>query len=200
MKHRDRKKLLTKERLTDAALRLFMERGYEATRVDDIAAEVEVVPRTFFRYFCSKDDCLLHWYDIVEKVTLGNLRSRPAGEGVVTALIAMFAETIHDLVAQQRIAAVLIALTAQSPALRERLTVIRERHQRDIAHVLARRLPREDADVAEMVAAAVCAAHHYAVDRWAAAGGTRNVREYTEPTLATVRDLLAAIDEKFVLR
>lgn len=200
MKHRERKKLRTKERLTEAALRLFMERGYEATRVDDIVAEVEVVPRTFFRYFGSKDDCLFHWYDMVEEVTLENLRARPAGEGVVTSLIAMYSDTVHALIAEQRIAIALITLTAQSRALHERLSIVRQRHQRDVARLLAQRLSSDDADIAAMVTAAVCAAHNRAVERWAADGGRRDVQEYVETAMATVRQLLAALDEKFVLQ
>lgn len=200
MKHRERKKLRTKEQLTEAALRLFVERGYEATRVEDIAAQVNVVPRTFFRYFCSKDDCLFHWYDIVERVTLHNLRSRPAGEGVVSSLIAMYAETIHALIEQQRLAIALITLTARSPALRERLAVVRLSHQHDIACLLADRLPPEEAIVAGIVSAAVCTLHHGAVDRWAAEGGARDVQAYVDPTMADVRNLLAPLDEKFVLQ
>jgi AcrR family transcriptional regulator len=200
MKHRERKKLRTKERLTEAALRLFMERGYEATRIEDIVAEVDVVPRTFFRYFGSKDDCLFHWYDIIEKVTLDSLRSRPAGEGVVTSLIAMYSETFHALIAEQHIAIALIRLTTQSPVLRERLSLVRHRHQRDIARLLAHRLPREEQDVADMVSAAVCAVHHCAFERWAAEGGTRDLQDYVKPAMRNVRDLLADLDRKFVLR
>ena len=56
---RARKKLQTRLALARAAMRLFEERGYAATTIDDIAAEANVSRRTFFRYFASKDEAFI---------------------------------------------------------------------------------------------------------------------------------------------
>ncbi len=56
---RERKKLQTRKDLARAALRLFEERGYANTTIDDIAAAANVSRRTYFRYFKTKDEVLI---------------------------------------------------------------------------------------------------------------------------------------------
>ncbi len=57
---RERKKAKTHEAIQDAALRLFREQGYEQTTIEQIAEAAEVSPSTFFRYFPTKEDIVLH--------------------------------------------------------------------------------------------------------------------------------------------
>lgn len=56
---RARKHRETIERITEAGIRLFLDRGYEATTLDDIAAAAAISRRSFFHYFKSKDDILI---------------------------------------------------------------------------------------------------------------------------------------------
>ena len=61
---RERKKVQTREELLGAAWRLFADKGYDATTVDEIAEVAEVSRRTLFRYFPSKES--LVFYDTDE--------------------------------------------------------------------------------------------------------------------------------------
>ncbi|MET4428966.1 MULTISPECIES: TetR family transcriptional regulator [unclassified Mycolicibacterium] len=60
---RERKKQRTRSMLIDAAMELCLRQGYENTTVDQIAAAADVSPRTFSRYFATKDAVFLTLID-----------------------------------------------------------------------------------------------------------------------------------------
>ncbi len=91
---RDRKRLLIQEDIMAVALRLFRERGYEATTVDDLAAASGMSRRTFFRYFPSKEDVLAgKWTAMGEGIVVA-LMERPADEEPWTSLRASLAGVV----------------------------------------------------------------------------------------------------------
>src|SRR5690349_2475721 len=74
---RDRKKNETRRALRDAAHRLFAEKGFSRTTIDDITEAADVSRRTFFRYYDSKDDLLRTDIADLLPVMLAALRARP---------------------------------------------------------------------------------------------------------------------------
>lgn len=83
---RERKKSETRERLVQAALELFTEHGFDAVTIDQIAALAETSPRTFFRYFGSKEAVLFADQDELLEVMRHAITSRPADEPPLVAL------------------------------------------------------------------------------------------------------------------
>ncbi|HEX2356487.1 MAG TPA: TetR family transcriptional regulator [Micromonosporaceae bacterium] len=83
---RERKKRRTRDALVDAAFDLFRRKGFDATTIDEIADLVEVSPRTFFRYFESKEDVALTLLDQQFSAVYARFAERPSHEPVLTAL------------------------------------------------------------------------------------------------------------------
>lgn len=57
---RDRKKQQTHDALSEAAIALFLERGFDEVSVADIAEAADVSKPTLFKYFATKQDLVLH--------------------------------------------------------------------------------------------------------------------------------------------
>lgn len=76
--------------ITGAAERLFLERGYDATTIEDVAAAVGMSARSVFRYFPTKEDLLLGKLDGVGEQLVQRLRERPDGEAVWVSLRSAF--------------------------------------------------------------------------------------------------------------
>src|SRR5690606_32604451 len=94
---RERKKARTREAILREAFRLFRERGYDATTVEQIAEAAEVSPATFFRYFPSKE----HLVTLDRFPPLAEaLAAQPPGHPV-TVLRGAFREAFASLTPEQ---------------------------------------------------------------------------------------------------
>ena len=82
---RERKKQRTREHVADIALRLFLERGFEAVTVGEIAREADVAEKTVFNYFPTKEDLVYGRLETFEFALLEAIRSREPRESVVDA-------------------------------------------------------------------------------------------------------------------
>ena len=76
---RDRKKGQTRKALMDAAIKLFLEKGFDSTTIEEIAAATDVSPRTFYRYFSTKEDVIFNQPQKIEALS-GTLAKRLPGE------------------------------------------------------------------------------------------------------------------------
>lgn len=83
---RERKKARTRQAISDAAIALFLQRGYEQVSVTEIAEAAEVSKRTLFAYFPTKDDLVLHRFADHVDEPARMVRNRRPGEAPLDAL------------------------------------------------------------------------------------------------------------------
>ena len=78
----------TRAALREAALTRFVRDGFEATSINDIAGDVGVTPRTFYRYFASKDEVLFADYEARLDWFQRALSVRPRRESLIDSVRA----------------------------------------------------------------------------------------------------------------
>ena len=164
---RQRKKDRTRRAIAEAALALFETRGYDQTTVDDIAAAADVSPRTFFRYFASKDEAVFERAGDVQQHVLALLAARPEGEPLLTSLREIGKAVLStELVDEARLRR-LLALVAVEPALRNRYNALLDTIEGELTVWAAGRLGLPPSDLGpRLVAATVLAARRVATDTW----------------------------------
>jgi AcrR family transcriptional regulator len=103
-------------RLREAALDLYVERGYEQTTVAEIAARAGLTARTFFRHFADKREVLFDGASVLQERLVGALEDAPASatpmEAVAAALDAA-AEVLGERREHSRRRQLVIAANAE---------------------------------------------------------------------------------------
>ncbi|WP_165190460.1 TetR/AcrR family transcriptional regulator [Caulobacter soli] len=96
---RDRKKEATRQAISNVATRLFVERGFDAVSVADIADEAQVARKTVFNYFPRKEDLVFDREDEVRALVRDALVDRDGRSPVGTfqALMRALVESQHPL-------------------------------------------------------------------------------------------------------
>jgi AcrR family transcriptional regulator len=160
-RNRDR----TRQALAEAAMELFASQGYGATTVEQIADLAAVSPRTFFRYFDSKEDVLLPLDEPMEAAPA--IRSQPPSLSDLEALRAALVSTAPaNEPAVGRIRTLREALSS-SAALRGRDFDQRSLSEEAMARALADRRQLDEPDHEARLAAIVgFAILRTAMDRW----------------------------------
>ena len=93
-----RKRLATRQRISDVATRLFIERGFDAVKVDEIAEAADVSRMTVFNHFSRKEDLFFDLDEGAREDLLAALQQRDPGTPPIEAL-RLF---VHSAVANQR--------------------------------------------------------------------------------------------------
>ena len=190
---RERKKAATRRRLMETALRLFGERGFEHTAVEDIAAAADVAPRTFFRYFPTKVDVLFGDHDELVALLRGTLAAREPDETIVRAVRRATQAGIERLLEDPAPYLTRSRLAATVPAAEARSRQLDSDYENAIAEALAASRNADPAtDLAvRATARAAWSASRAAREVWLASNGEQDPRRLVDEAFDLVERGLA---------
>jgi AcrR family transcriptional regulator len=161
---RERKREKALQSIRDAALDLFIEKGFDATTVDEIAERAEVSRATFFRHFGSKGEVVFRRRS--DASLRASVLARPSSEGDLLAAIGAIREgwlpTLEPLAVERQTRA-----ASTSPMLRGLSYDLDHQLQATMSEALAERRGLKGPDHRCVVVSSVAfAAFSDAVNAW----------------------------------
>jgi len=144
---RERKKAQTRKALADAALALFLDRGYDQVGVREVADAADVSVTTLFKYFPSKESLVFDLDEDVEASLVATVRDRPPGRSIPQALREhiLRREAAVDASPDGRD---LMRLVEDTPALRHYAREMWLRHEKALTRAIAGEVGAPEDDVA----------------------------------------------------
>ncbi|MEU1195590.1 TetR family transcriptional regulator [Streptomyces sp. NPDC005813] len=94
---RERKRQRMYEDVSEIAIGMFLEKGFDAVSVAEVAAAADISKPTLFRYFPSKEDLVLYRFADHETEAAQVVAGRPEGQSVIGALRAHFLDGLGRL-------------------------------------------------------------------------------------------------------
>ena len=142
---RERKKLKTRAAIQKEAMHLFLERGFDATTIEDIAEAAEISPSTFFNYFPSKEDVVFQ--DELDPLILAAFNAQPASTNPIAALRDAMRTVFKNLSPEQdTVMRQRMALMSSTPELRSAMLSQFADLVDQIAQLIATRVDRPASD------------------------------------------------------
>lgn len=176
---RERKKAKTRRHVMAVALRMFQERGFDETTVEEIAAAAEISPRTFFRYFPSKVDVIFGDHQELVMLIRQTLADRPTGEPVVRIVRRAMQQAVGQVVDDPALFLTRMRLTRSVPAAHAHSRLLDLDYENVIAEAVARSRgtdPETDL-LARMVGKLAWSANLAASEIWLASDARRDPRQ-----------------------
>ncbi len=184
----------THEALREAALKSFARKGFANVTVTELAAEVGVTERTFFRHFPTKEAVLFQDYETQLEWLAEALARRPASESLFDAVLASVAAFPHDLEVVRQAATARSELIS-ADRIAGHLRVVQSSFARVLTDFVKNRNP-DAADIdlaAEVAGCALASALVAAVEHWGRNGCVGDLGELVAASLDLVRSGLAPL-------
>ncbi len=182
---RERKKRATRQALQRAALALASERGIDVT-VDEICAEVDLSPRTFFNYFSSKEEAIVGEAPSVppDEVLAPFEAGGPSGD-LWEDLRDVLAPHLGEILPTLREMHLRTQVLDQHPELASHFMGGFMRIERRLVEAMARRLGTDAGDLhAQLLGGVASAAMRLSVRRWIESDGVQPVDTHVHAVFA----------------
>ncbi|MBW0012983.1 TetR family transcriptional regulator [Mycobacterium sp.] len=182
-----------RERLERAALALFLEHGFDATTVAEIADRAGLTKSTFFRHFADKREVLFGGQDILAALFGEAIRAAPPSASTLDCLAAALASVAVAFTPERRdLAPQRHAVIAANSELQERELLKRAR----LAAVLADALRARGADdtTAQLAAEMGMLAFGTAIARWVAPDNRQPFDELAQAALKELQARATTLD------
>lgn len=189
---RERKRQDTRHRLLEAARRLFEEHGYDDTTVDMIAQQADVSPRTFHRYFATKDAVVAEGSNRIVAHAIQLLPGSATIPDIVRCLVAAVEEDIDgDTFAWT------VRLRRENPTLRSISPRWLDDWQQDLAVALAASDGHDEPTLSHRVRSATAVRTSVlAADEWILRRPDRRLSDIAEEVIGTlVADLASSVGQ-----
>jgi len=168
---------------------LFLERGFEATTLDDIAAAAEISRRSFFHYFTSKEDVVFAWHEATTAALVSAVAARPANESMLAAAENAIGAIARELDSDEAIA--IARLKQDNPALQARDQLKYEQLERALAEALVKRTGRKTEMLqARLVAMIATGAMRIGGEIWATEAAREKPEALAKRIFSTIRTIL----------
>lgn len=189
---RSRKKRATTDAIRRAALGLFMDRGFDAVSVEEVAEAADVAPSTVYRHFPTKEDLVLANLAARQGTFVELLRAQPSGLTLGDALLAAASEWVPSPT-DQRLLLTEAALIMGTDGLFSAMHAMVARWEAPICELLAERSgrPPDDLELRQLTAL-FCASIRIIIREWALDADGRDLREFGLPAIEALRHLPAA--------
>jgi AcrR family transcriptional regulator len=177
-------------RLREAAMELYVERGYEQTTVADIAQRAGLTARTFFRYFADKREVLFAGSAELQDALVAALEAAPDAAAPMEAIAAALDAAAEILGGRRDFSRRRQAVIAANAELRERELIKLASLSAALGDGLRRR-GVADPD-ASLAAEAGVAVFRVAFERWVGAPEERELSQVMRDSLDQLKALTTA--------
>lgn len=154
-----------------AAAALFVKQGLRATRAEDIAQAAGIAPRTFYRYFATKEEAVAPLYTAGATRWTEAVRDAPTDLSIPEALEHALHHTLTPGAGVSEHswhwARTLVRLATSSPALSKVWAESCHASERTLAEALATRTGQDNVAALNFAAAVAAASVRVAVETWA---------------------------------